>query len=385
MIEFGIDRINELKKIQDKSICLLCNIASVNYKLKHIIDVFKDLKFNIQSILAPQHGFLMDKQDNMKESADFTYNNIPVYSLYGKTRIPEEYMLNKARTVIFDLQDVGSRYYTYIYTMAYTMELCKKLDINFIVLDRPNPIGCDKIEGGIISKGYESFVGLYPIPNRHGLTVGELASFLNFEFNINCKLKIIKLLNYKRVYDWTNTKRMWVLPSPNMPSYDAALVYTGMCLLEATNISEGRGTTKPFELFGAPFLDQDDFLNHSTIKNLKGVFFRKHSFIPTFNKFKDSLCYGFQIHVINKKLFNSYKTGLAIIYALYKMYSKDFKFLDPPYEYEFEKKPIDILIGNSSFRESLDEKQSFNFIYSKLEKTNKNFKKVINKYKLYDV
>jgi len=382
MIEFGIDRKEALKKIKDKNVCLLCNIASVDFKLKHIIDVLKELKFNVLSILAPQHGFLMDKQDNMKESSDITYNNIPVYSLYGKTRIPEEHMFKGAKTLIFDLQDVGSRYYTYIYTMAYTMQICSKLGIEFIVLDRANPIGA-KIEGGLINKGYESFVGLYPLPNRHGLTIAEFANYINFTYNINCKLKIIKIKNYKRAYDWTDTKRAWVLPSPNMPSYEAALNYTGLCLLEATNVSEGRGTTKPFELFGAPFIQEDNFLKNTVIKNLKGVYFRKHSFIPTFNKFKNELCYGFQVHVTNKKIFNSYKTGLAIIYAIYKMYGKEFKFIEPPYEYEFTKKPIDILTGSSYFRESLNKNISFNTIYTNLEKTNSTHKKNIKNYLLY--
>jgi uncharacterized protein YbbC (DUF1343 family) len=268
--------------------------------------------------------------------------------------------------------------------MFYTMQVCKENNIDFIVLDRANPIGTNKIEGGLIAKGYESFVGLFPLPNRHALTIAEIALYLNIHYDINCKLKIIKIENWKRSYDWTNTNRPWVLPSPNMPSYEAALVYTGTCLLEATNISEGRGTTKPFELFGAPFIKQDDFLNHSIIKNLKGVFFRKHSFMPTFNKYKDKLCYGFQIHIINKKIFNSYKTGLAIIYVLFKTYKKEFKFLEPPYEYEYYKKPIDILTGCSYFKESLNKNISFDNIYSNLEKENISFKKKIKKYLLYN-
>lgn len=380
MIKFGIDRISD--KFKNKKVSIICNIASVDFRLKHIVDVLLESGGKVVSILAPQHGFLMDKQDNMIESKHGVYKGIPVYSLYGETRIPEPYMFKEAEILLFDLQDVGSRYYTYIYTMYYAMEVCAELNIKFVVLDRPNPIGGKIIEGGLVEKDFFSFVGLYPLPNRHALTVAELANFFNKD--IKCKFDFVKISHWKRSYDWTNTGRVWVMPSPNMPSYEASLVYTGMCLLEATNISEGRGTCRPFEFFGAPFINVEEFLNFPAIKNLEAVFFRPHSFMPTFNKFKEELCNGFQIHVTNKNLFNSYKTGLAIIYTLKKLYPNEFKYKNPPYEYEFNKMPVDILTGSSYFRDKVDEgRKDFSDIYENLVSSGKNFKKNIKDFYIY--
>lgn len=379
MIKFGIDRIS--KKYKGKKVSIICNIASVNYKLEHSVDVLLKSGAKVSSILAPQHGFLMDKQDNMIESTHGFYKNIPVYSLYGETRVPQSYMFKDAEILFFDLQDVGSRYYTYIYTMYYAMKVCAELNLKFIVLDRANPIGGTIIEGGLVEKDFFSFVGLYPIPNRHSLTVAELANYFNKD--INCKLEFVTIPDWKRAYDWTDTKRFWIMPSPNMPSYEASLVYTGMCLLEATNISEGRGTCKPFELFGAPFINIDDFLKFPAILELDGVFFRPHNFMPTFNKYKDMLCNGFQIHVLDKKKFNSYKTGLAIIYTLKNLYPTEFKYKEPPYEYEYTKMPIDILTGSDYFRNELQNGKTFKSIYENIEASNKSFKKNIKDYYLY--
>jgi len=358
-MKFGLERSDELKKVlKGKKVAVVCNISSVDAKLQSVIQVLRSARIEVKAIFGPQHGFVMDKQDNMKESSDAVAPEFgcPIYSLYGAHRIPQSYMLKDIDAVVFDLQDVGARYYTFIYTMANTMQACKANKIDFVVLDRPNPLNGINVEGGIVNKGFESFVGMYPISHRHGMTVGELALMFNEAFGIGCNLKIIKVAGWKRSMYWN---REWIIPSPNMPTFDTALVYVGQCLLEATNISEGRGTTRPFELFGAPFIEHKKVLEHKSIGLLKGVHFRPTFFEPTFNKFKGEVCKGFQIHVTDKKKFDSLKTGLGVIYSLYDLYPQQFSFNPPPYEYEYEKLPIDILLGSDKPRLAMDKGASF--------------------------
>ncbi len=365
-MRISLEREKELRKIvKGKSVSILCNISSVNSKYSHVVDVIKGLGGKVVSIMGPQHGFVMDKQDNMKESAHSEHEGygVPIYSLYGESREPKEHMLKGTDLVVFDLQDVGARYYTFIYTMANTMRLCAELGIEFLVLDRPNPINGSDVEGGIVHPGFESFVGMFPISNRHGMTVAELALLFNEEFEINCKLKIIKMEGWSRKKYWDKTGLEWIIPSPNMPYFETALVYPGQCLLEATNISEGRGTTRPFEIFGAPFISHNEFLRYPAIKSLKGCFLRPLYFEPTFNKFKGEVCRGFQIHVTDRSLFKPLKTSLAIIYALYDL-CDEFRFAPPPYEYEFNKQPIDILLGSSQPRELLNNGADFKTFYA---------------------
>lgn len=390
-MKIGLEKHIEIKKILNgKNVSVVCNISSVDKALVHVVDVLIGLGVRVKSIMGPQHGFIIDKQDNMKESDHVQRHSdydVPVYSLYGNSREPQDYMLDGIDTVVYDLQDVGARYYTFIYTMAYVMKACSRLKKQFVVLDRPNPLNGIDVEGGVVQKGFESFVGLYPISNRHGMTVGELALMFNKEFGINCDLKIIKMNGWDRKRYWDEFAdkegRDWVMPSPNMPTFDTALVYPGQCLLEATNISEGRGTTKPFEIFGATFIYHKSFLAHKAIKGLKGVVFRPLFFEPTFNKFKGDVCKGFQIHVTDRKTFDSLKTSLAIIYALRNLYPNDFFFTPPPYEYEYEKMPIDILLGSDRPRKILEQDCSFNDFYSSVNDGHKNFMNQRNKYLLY--
>ena len=384
-MKIGLDRVQELKKqVKGKRVSVVCNISSVNSKYEHVVAVLKNCSAKVVSIMGPQHGFVMDKQDNMKESPHSEHDQIgvPVYSLYGDSREPKDYMLKDTDVVIFDLQDVGARYYTFIYTMANTMRLCAELNIPFLVLDRPNPINGFDVEGGIVVPGFESFVGMFPISNRHGMTVGELAYFFNEEFEINCKLKIIKMEGWKRSKYWDELKLEWIIPSPNMPYFETTLVYPGQCLLEATNISEGRGTTRPFEIFGAPFISHSDFLKHSAIKSLKGCVLRPLYFEPTFNKFKGEVCKGFQIHVTDKSTFKPLKTSLAIIYALYEL-CDEFRFTPPPYEYEFNKQPIDILLGSDVPRTMLSKGVDFKSFYSLACKGDSPFKKRRQEHLIY--
>lgn len=382
-MKFGLERIDEIKKVlKGKKVAVVCNISSVDSKLNSVIQVLRSAKIELKAVFGPQHGFIMDKQDNMKESSDANNSEFgcPIYSLYGEHRVPQNYMLKDTDAVVFDLQDVGARYYTFIYTMANTMKACKQNNIEFVVLDRPNPLNGVNVEGGIVHKGFESFVGMYPISHRHGMTVGELALMFNDAFGIGCKLKIIKVAGWKRSQYWN---REWIIPSPNMPTFDTALVYVGQCLLEATNISEGRGTTRPFELFGAPFIEHKKMLEHKAISSLKGVFFRPVFFEPTFNKFKGEVCKGFQIHVTDKKKFDSLKTGLAVIYSLYNLYPQQFSFTPPPYEYEYEKMPIDILLGTDKARIALDNGASFKEFCDIVDDGKQNFIKFRKQYLIY--
>ncbi len=384
-MKLSLDRNSELKKIvKGKKISVLCNIASVNSKYIHVVDVLKNMGARVCSIMGPQHGFVMDKQDNMKESShtDHPIYQVPVYSLYGESREPKDYMLKDVESVVFDLQDVGARYYTFIYTMANTMRLCAEMGIKFVVLDRPNPVNGLNVEGGIVHTGFESFVGMFPISHRHGMTVAELALLFNEEFEINCDLKIVKMEGWKRSKYWDELKLEWIMPSPNMPYFETTLVYPGQCLLEATNISEGRGTTRPFEIFGAPFLEHAEFLKHSAIKSLKGLVLRPLYFEPTFNKFHGVLCKGFQIHITDRFLFKSLRTSLAIIYAMYELYP-EFKFTPPPYEYEFNKQPIDILLGSDVPRTMLIGGSDFKSFYGSVCNGEGLFKKQRQKYLLY--
>jgi len=387
-MKIGIERHAEIKKLlKGKRVSVVCNISSVDGKFIHCVDVLKALGVNVRSIMGPQHGFVLDKQDNMKESPDAVSPEygIPVYSLYGKSREPQSNMLKDIDAVVLDLQDVGARYYTFIYTMANVMKACARLGIEFVVLDRPNPLNGITVEGGAVQKGFESFVGMYPISNRHGMTVGELALMFNEEFGIGCEFRVIKLdgWNRKKYWDELGTGRSWVMPSPNMPTFDTALVYVGQCLLEATNISEGRGTTRPFEIFGAPFVDHKKFLAHNAIKSLKGVTLRPLYFEPTFNKFKGEVCKGFQIHVVDKNKFNSLKTGLAVIYALHDLYPNKFKFTPPPYEYEYKKMPIDILLGSNVPRTILEKGVSFKEFCDQVDEGREQFMNIRKKYLIY--
>ncbi len=384
-MKLGIDKTLEIKKhLKGKRVSVVCNISSVNSKYEHVVDVLSGCGAKVVSIMGPQHGFVMDKQDNMKESSHTNHDGfgVPVYSLYGESREPKNYMLKNTDVVVFDLQDVGARYYTFIYTMANTMRLCAELGIQFLVLDRPNPINGVDVEGGIVQAGFESFVGMFPISNRHGMTVGELALLFNEEFEIGCKLKIIKMEGWNRKKYWDELKLEWIIPSPNMPYFETTLVYAGQCLLEATNLSEGRGTTRPFEIFGAPYIDHKSFLKHPAVKSLKGCFLRPLYFEPTFNKFKGEVCRGFQIHVTNKSLFKPLKTSLAIIYALYEL-CDEFRFTPPPYEYEFKKQPIDILLGSDVPRSLLNKGVDFKSFYASCCQHESQFNKARQGYLLY--
>ena len=270
---------------------------------------------------------------------------IPVYSLYGEYREPTAEMLKGLDVLLVDLQDIGTRYYTFIWTMYLCMRACEKHGVAVVVLDRPNPTNGVTTEGPLLDVNYKSFVGMHSIPVRHGRTIGELAQQFRDEVFLECRLSILPMKNWKREMWFDHTGLPWVMPSPNMPTLDTATVYPGMCLLEGTNISEGRGTTRPFEIFGAPFIDGEKLCNELSKLRLPGVFFRENYFQPIFHKLIGELCGGAQIHVMNRNEFRPFQTGVEIIRQVRKIYPEQFQWRQPPYEYEWNRLPIEILIG----------------------------------------
>jgi uncharacterized protein YbbC (DUF1343 family) len=316
----------------------------------------KSKKFRLTSLFGPQHGIRGETQDNMVEWEGFIdkQTGLPVFSLYGRTRKPETSMLKNIDVMVIDLQDVGSRYYTFIWTMELCMQACSEMNKSVVVLDRPNPISGTITEGPVLNTAYASFVGQRPLPVRHGMTAGEIARYLRNEFYPSLNLKVIRMQGWKRNTWFDETGLPWILPSPNMPAMDTAIVYPGMCLLEGTNISEGRGTTRPFEIFGAPFIEPDVMINHLKAFKLPGVVFRPLYFLPTFQKHAGKLCGGIQIHVLNREKFRPFKTGVGILKAVHDLYSDQFSWKQPPYEYETRKMPIDILAGTDRLRKDIE-------------------------------
>jgi uncharacterized protein YbbC (DUF1343 family) len=347
--------------ITDQRLGLLCNPASVDHRLRHARHLIHTLVGNrLKALYSPQHGFYAEKQDNMIASDHRTDPtlNLPVFSLYGDTRIPTDEMLAPIDTLLVDLQDVGTRVYTFIYTLSYCMEACARLGKKVVVLDRPNPIGGEVIEGNCLSHEYRSFVGRYPIPMRHGLTIGEIARLFNATFNIKSDLTVVPLIAWRRGMFFEETGLPWVAPSPNLPTPRSALVYPGQVIWEGTNVSEGRGTTQPFELFGAPYLDPKRILAEIDAADLTGAVLRPIEFEPTAHKWAGQCCRGFQLHVIDPKRFKPYHTSLRLLQIIRSLYPNEFGWTPPPYEYEYEKRPIDLILGDRQLRRAIENQEA---------------------------
>lgn len=359
IVQTGLENLSETppKWLFDQRIGLLCNPASVDRKLRHARHLINE-KFpgQLVSLFSPQHGFFGEKQDNMRESPDMIDSvlQIPVFSLYSATRKPTREMFDPIDTLIIDLQDAGSRVYTFIYTMSYCLEAAKKFGKKVLILDRPNPINGITVEGNCLSTQLTSFVGRYPIPMRHGLTMGELSLLFNDHYRIGCDLEIIPMKGWKRTMYFPETGLPWIPPSPNLPTPVSAMVYPGQVLLEGTNISEGRGTTQPFELFGAPFLDTEKILSTLDGNKMPGITLRQTAFEPTSNKWKGISCEGFQIHINDPVQYVPYITTLRLIQAVLFHHRDRFEWKPPPYEYEFHQMPIDLIIGDREIRERLE-------------------------------
>ena len=336
---------------------VVCNPASVDRGFRHIVDrLASHPRPRLAAIFGPQHGVHSDVQENMIETGHSkdAVRRVPVYSLYSDTREPTAEMLHGLDLLVVDLQDVGTRIYTYIYTMAYCLTAARRHGVNVVVCDRPNPIGGIQVEGPMLRHGFESFVGLYPIPMRHGMTIGELARLFNDHFDIGANLDVIPMKGWRRAMYHDDTRLPWVMPSPNMPTLDTAIVYPGAVLFEGTNISEGRGTTRPFELLGAPWVNAEWLANTLNRRGLPGAFFRPVVFEPTFHKHAKQTCGGCQTHVLDRATFPAVLAGVMLTEALRASEPDLFKWRDPPYEYEQEKLPFDILAGSSDLRTQIE-------------------------------
>lgn len=333
---------------------LLCHSASVDRNLQHAIHILKKIYGRrLVALFGPQHGIVTDVQDNMIESPHQThpYYHLPVYSLYGDSRRPTPQMLQEIDTLIVDLQDVGTRVYTYITTLDYCMAAAEKQRINVVILDRPNPAGCHLVEGRILDPAYTSFVGAHPIPMRHGMTIGEIGIYGQQNYYPHLNLTVIPLQNYTRHDFWP--ARPWVNPSPNLATPDSALTFPGTVLLEGTQVSEGRGTTRPLELFGHPALEPFRFAERLTKlahqAGVEGFILRPCTFHPMFQKAAGKTCQGCQIHVTHPAKFRAWRFGQILLRELATF--PWFKWKDPPYEYEYERLPIDMINGGPELRQ----------------------------------
>jgi len=388
MVKIGLELVAQEwpNALKNKRVGLLCHPASTLRDYTHAADVFSKIKsLKMACFFGPQHGIRGETQANMVEWEGFSdpKTGLPVYSLYGDHRKPIPEMLDCLDVLVIDLFDIGARYYTYIWTMDLCLKACADLKKSVVILDRPNPINGVDMEGTVLDEKFYSFVGLRKLPIRHAMTIGEIANYLKHEYHPTVDLHIIKMKGYDRKAWFEETELPWIMPSPNIPTMDSAVVYPGMCLLEGTILSEGRGTTRPFELFGAPFIDAEKVADALNEQKLPGVFFRSAHFKPTFGKFKDKLCHGAQLHLQNRKIFKPFFTGLSVIKAVRDLYKSQFEWLSGPYEYERRKNPIDILCGTSRIRTLLEANESIKTIEKWYSNDLKEFSKIRQKYLLY--
>jgi uncharacterized protein YbbC (DUF1343 family) len=358
-VQLGIEKLLEEipASMRGSRVGLICNQASVDHGFRHVADRLRNNSaIRLTALFGPQHGIRGEVQDNMVETphAVDTVTGLPVYSLYSETREPTEEMLAEVDTLVFDMQDVGCRIYTFVYTLANCMRAAAKFGKRIIVCDRPNPISGQAVAGNVLEAEFASFVGQFPIPVRHGMTVGELGRMFRDHFRIECELELVAMSGWERADWFDETDAPWVLPSPNMPTVDTATVFPATVLLEGTQISEGRGTTRPFEIIGAPYINSQEFANALNAIGLAGVYFRPNGFQPTFQKHAGKNCGGVQIHVLDRNDFDSAKCGVAVVKTAYDLYKDDFRWKDPPYEYEFDRNPFDIITGTNVLRAQIE-------------------------------
>jgi uncharacterized protein YbbC (DUF1343 family) len=355
----GIEKLCESRVdlIKGARVGLICNQASVDHELRHSADLLKSLGgVELKALFGPQHGIRGDVQDNMVETAHArdAETGLPVYSLYSETREPTRRMLEDLDVLVCDLQDVGCRIYTFVYTIANCMRAARGAGKRVIVCDRPNPIGGVGVEGNVLEPGFESFVGQFPLPTRHGMTAGELSGMFNEHWGIGCELEVLTLDGWARELWFEETGLPWVLPSPNMPTVETATVFPGSVHLEGTQLSEGRGTTRPFEIVGAPYVDSFELARRLEGFGLPGVKFRPTGFMPTFQKHAGQPCGGVQIHVRERLEFRPVLTGVAVVKSCFDLYGGDFRWKEPPYEYVYDKNPFDVIAGTDALRGAIE-------------------------------
>ena len=386
-VSTGLETLKTNKPIQfhTKKLGLLANPASVDKNFNHASRIINNLfPGQLKALFSPQHGFYADKQDNMIESDHGVEPelNIPVFSLYSKTRIPTREMMDLIDILIIDLQDVGTRVYTFMYTMSYCLEAAAQYGKQVFILDRPNPVGGVLVEGNILSDNCRSFVGRFPLPMRHGFTMGELALFFNRECRIHADITVIPMQGWKRDMFFQDTGLGWVAPSPNLPTPAATMVYPGQVIFEGTNLSEGRGTTQPFEFLGAPFINPAPIVKDID-QNISGVHLRPICFEPTSGKWAGQCCRGFQLHVTHPMQFKPYRTSLILLQQIIKRHQDNFRWKEPPYEYEFHKSPMDLILGSQTLKERIAKQDDIDNLEKSWQEQLSEFKQTKQRYHLY--
>jgi uncharacterized protein YbbC (DUF1343 family) len=387
-VKLGVECLldEQMGQLKGARVGLLCNQASVDHQLHHVADLFNaHSEFNLTTLYGPQHGIRGDLQDNMIETPH-TFDEVtgvPVYSLYSETREPTEEMLSEIDLLVCDLQDVGCRIYTFVYTLANCMRVAAKLGKPLLVCDRPNPINGQQVAGNILEQAFSSFVGQFPIPTRHGMTICELAKMFNEHWGIGCDLECVLMKDWSRDLWHDETDCPWVMPSPNIPTVDTACVFPGTVHVEGTQMSEGRGTTRPFELVGAPYIDPSRYASELNRCGLPGVYFRASYFQPTFQKHAKKTCGGVQIHVTDRSKFEPVITGVATIKVAYDLYRDQFLWKEPPYEYVHDKNPFDVIAGTGRLRQTLEEEVSLEDISRSWEAGLDEFKGLRGRFLMY--
>jgi uncharacterized protein YbbC (DUF1343 family) len=359
LVSTGLDILKEeyWKKLRGLRLGLISNQASLDARLRPAETVLSEaLPSQLRALFGPQHGHGGEDQDNMVET-DHTFDplrKVPVFSLYAEQREPLPHMLDLIDTLIIDLQDVGTRVYTFASTVLACLRAASREGKKVVILDRPNPLGGELVEGNLLRPELYSFVGSYALPMRHALTMGEMAGIFNHVFNLGCDLHVVPMKGWRRDMIWRETGIRWVMPSPNMPLPETAQVYPGQVLWEGTNVSEGRGTCRPFELFGAPFLDTHAVMKGIGEREQEGCVLQEISFRPTFHKWQGEICKGFMIHITDPRAYRPYSLSLALLREILRLHRKDFAWKEPPYEYEYERLPIDLILGDPTLRKRLE-------------------------------
>jgi uncharacterized protein YbbC (DUF1343 family) len=365
---------------------LVCNQSSVDHGLRHAADLLHEQSgIKLTALFGPQHGIRGDVQDNMVESkhAVDRQTGLPIYSLYSETREPTEEMLEDLDVLVFDMQDVGCRIYTFVYTLANCMRAARRFGKRVVVCDRPNPINGEALAGTVLEPLFASFVGQFPLATRHGMTVCELARMFNEYYGIGCELELVPMEGWSRELWLDETDAPWVIPSPNMPTLDSATVFPGAVHVEGTQLSEGRGTTKPFELIGAPYIEAEEYAKALSKLGFAGVYFRSCGFQPTFQKHAGQTCGGVQIHVTNRNAFEPVIVGVAAVKVAYDLYTEHFRWKEPPYEYVYDQNPFDVIAGTNKLREAIERGDSIESIEASWTSDLEKFKTEREQFLLY--
>lgn len=387
-VKLGLETLLEEQSglLRGARVGLICNQASVNHKLRHAADLLYDHpNLELRALFGPQHGIRGDVQDNMIETEHSVdrETGLPIHSLYSETREPTEGMLQDVDVLVFDMQDVGCRIYTFAYTMANCMLAARKFGKKVIVCDRPNPINGKQVAGNVLEPEQTSFVGQFAISTRHGMTLGELARMFNEHFELNCELEVVTMKGWERDFWHDQTDAPWVMPSPNIPTLDSATAFPATVHFEGTQLSEGRGTTRPFELVGAPYVNAEKYARRLNDLNLPGVFFRSCIFRPTFQKHAGISCGGVQIHVTDRDRFEPVRAGIEMVKLAYDLYPTEFRWKEPPYEYVSDRNPFDVIAGTSSIREAIVNGVAVEDMQKNWNEDLEGFKEVRERYLLY--